>query len=201
MFGKYLSYVLSDFFAKQQKVAKFYFIVDRLDLLEQAKDEFEARGLDVKTANTREELMQQFRTQQAQEGYTGRSEITVVNIQRFAEDKEKVTIPAYATNLQRVFIIDEAHRGYNPKGCFLANLFDADKNSIKIALTGTPLLKDERSSWKVFGEYLHTYYYDKSIQDGYTLKIIREEMETTYKERLSQIYEQLETLAELHAFG
>lgn len=190
----YLSYVLSDFFAKQQKVAKFYFIVDRLDLLEQAKDEFEARGLDVKTANTREELMQQFRTQQAQEGYTGRSEITVVNIQRFAEDKEKVMIPAYATNLQRVFIIDEAHRGYNPKGCFLANLFDADKNSIKIALTGTPLLKEERSSWKVFGEYLHTYYYDKSIQDGYTLKIIREEMETTYKERLSQIYEQLETL-------
>lgn len=190
----YLSYVLSDFYAKQNKVAKFYFIVDRLDLLEQATEEFEARGLEVKTANTRDELMQQFRTQQAQEGYTGRSEITVVNIQRFAEDKEKVTIPAYATDLQRIFIIDEAHRGYNPKGCFLANLFDADKNSIKIALTGTPLLKAERASWQVFGEYLHTYYYDKSIQDGYTLKIIREEMETTYKERLSQIYEHLETL-------
>lgn len=192
----YLSYVLSDFYATQNKVAKFYFIVDRLDLLEQATDEFEARGLEVKTANTREELMQQFRTQQAQEGYTGRSEITVVNIQRFAEDKEKIDLPNYATNLQRIFIIDEAHRGYNPKGCFLANLFDADKNSIKIALTGTPLLKEERASWQVFGEYLHTYYYDKSIQDGYTLKIIREEMETTYKERLSQIYERLETLVE-----
>ncbi len=190
----YLSYVLSDFYAERSKVAKFYFIVDRLDLLEQAKDEFEARGLEVKTANTREELMQQFRTQQAQEGYTGRSEITVVNIQRFAEDKEKVDLPSYATNLQRVFIIDEAHRGYNPKGCFLANLFEADKNSIKIALTGTPLLKEERASWQVFGEYLHTYYYDKSIQDGYTLKIIREEMETTYREKLSQIYEHLETL-------
>lgn len=192
----YLSYVLSDFYAAQNKVAKFYFIVDRLDLLEQAKDEFEARGLEVKTANTRDELMQQFRTQQAQEGYTGRSEITVVNIQRFAEDKEKVTLPSYATNLQRIFIIDEAHRGYNPKGCFLANLFEADKNSVKIALTGTPLLKEERASWQVFGEYIHTYYYDKSIQDGYTLKIIREEMETTYKERLSQIYERLETLVE-----
>jgi len=192
----YLSYVLTDFYAKQNKVAKFYFIVDRLDLLEQATDEFEARGLEVKTANTREELMKQFRTQQAQEGNTGRAEITVVNIQRFAEDKEKVTLPTYATNLQRIFIIDEAHRGYNPKGCFLANLFDADKNSIKIALTGTPLLKEERASWQVFGEYIHTYYYDKSIQDGYTLKIIREEMETTYKERLSQIYERLETLVE-----
>ena len=78
----------------------------------------------------------------------------------------------------------------------MANLFDADDNSIKIALTGTPLLKAERASWKIFGEYFHTYYYDKSIQDGYTLKIIREDIETSYKEKLSQIYEKLETLVE-----
>lgn len=38
--------------------------------------------------------------------------------------------------------------------------------------------------------------YDKSIQDGYTLKIIREDIETSYKEKLSQIYEKLETLVE-----
>ena len=177
-------------------MAKFYFIVDRLDLLEQASQEFEARGLVVKTANSRAELMEQFRNNQAQEGNSGQQEITVVNIQRFAEDKEKVTLPSYATNLQRIFIIDEAHRGYNPKGSFLANLFDADENSIKIALTGTPLLADERESWKVFGNYLHTYYYDKSIQDGYTLKIIREDIETMYKERLSAIYEKLETLVQ-----
>ena len=98
--------------------------------------------------------------------------------------------------MQRVFFIDEAHRGYNPKGSFLANLFDADPNSIKIALTGTPLLKEERSSWKVFGNYLHTYYYDKSIQDGYTLKIIREDIETSYKEKLSQVYDQVEHLVQ-----
>ena len=145
----YLSYYLSDYYARNNKVAKFYFIVDRLDLLEQASQEFEARGLVVKTANSRAELMEQFRNNQAQEGNSGQQEITVVNIQRFAEDKERVTLPSYATNLQRIFIIDEAHRGYNPKGSFLANLFDADENSIKIALTGTPLLADERESWKV----------------------------------------------------
>ncbi|PAF46994.1 deoxyribonuclease HsdR [Helicobacter sp. 12S02634-8] len=192
----YLTYVLTDYFAKQNKVAKFYFIVDRLDLLEQASQEFEARGLEVKTANSRAELMEQFRNNQAMEGNSGKPEITVVNIQRFAEDKQKVRLEAYATNLQRIFIIDEAHRGYNPTGSFLANLFDADENSIKIALTGTPLLKEERASWKIFGEYFHTYYYDKSIQDGYTLKIIREDIATSYKEKLSQIYEKLETLVE-----
>ena len=192
----YLTYILNDFYAKQNKVAKFYFIVDRLDLLEQAKQEFEARGLLVATANTRTELMEQFRHNQAQQGASGQAEITVVNIQRFAEDKEKVNITDYATNLQRIFILDEAHRGYKPGGCFLANLFEADKESIKIALTGTPLLKDERASCKVFGSYLHTYYYDKSIADGYTLKIIREDIETSYKERLSDVYDRLDTLVQ-----
>ena len=190
----YLVNILSDFYSTKNKVAKFYFIVDRLDLLEQATQEFEARGLVVKTANSRSELMEQFRTNQAQEGSSGQQEITVVNIQRFAEDKKKVDLPSYATNLQRIFIIDEAHRGYKPEGSFLANLFDADVNSVKIALTGTPLLKEERASWKIFGNYFHTYYYDKSIQDGYTLKIIREDIETKYREKLSEIYEKLETL-------
>lgn len=192
----HLTHVLGDYYAQRKKVAKFYFVVDRLDLLEQATQEFEARGLEVKTANSREELMAQFRTNQAQEGNSGNAEITVVNIQRFAQDHTTVRLKEYATNLQRVFIIDEAHRGYDPKGCFLANLFDADPDSIKIALTGTPLLKNERSSWKVFGNYLHTYYYDKSIQDGYTLKIIREDIETSYKDNLSKIYEKLEHLVQ-----
>ena len=91
----YLNQVLSDEFAKKNVVTKFYFIVDRLDLLKQAKQEFEARGLVVKTANSRAELMEQFRTNQALEGNGGQKEITVVNIQRFEEDRERVTLPAY----------------------------------------------------------------------------------------------------------
>lgn len=192
----HLAYYLNDYFAKQDKVAKFYFIVDRLDLLEQATQEFEARGLVVTTANSRRELMEQFRNNSSQQGASGKQEITVVNIQRFAEDKAKVSLPDYATNLQRVFILDEAHRGYRPGGCFLANLFDADPNSIKIALTGTPLLKEEKATANVFNDYFHTYYYDRSIADGYTLKIIREEIETSYKEKLSQIMDKMEQLVQ-----
>ena len=192
----YLTYVLSDYYAKHNMVAKFYFIVDRIDLLEQATQEFEARGLVVSTTNTRAELIAQFRNNHAQEGNSGHPEITVVNIQRFAEDKEKVNLPAYAINLQRIFIMDEAHRGYKPGGCFLANLFDADPNSVKIALTGTPLLKSDCASSVVFQRYFHTYYYDRSIADGYTLKIIREDIETSYKERLSEVYDKLETLVQ-----
>ena len=170
-----LTKVLSDYFSKNNKVAKFYFIVDRLDLLSQASEEFAARGLIVKTAKNREELMEQFKNNQAQDGNTGKAEITVVNIQRFDESEENINMSAYATELQRVFIIDEAHRGYKKEGSFLANLLEADKKAIKIALTGTPLLKDERESWRIFGNYIHTYYYDKSILDGYTLKILEKQ--------------------------
>ncbi|MEE3485457.1 MAG: type I restriction endonuclease [Bacteroidales bacterium] len=192
----YLVKILSDFYAKRNTVAQFYFIVDRLDLLEQASQEFAARGLTVATANTRAELMAQFRDTSSLKGSGGSSEITVVNIQRFEEDKTKVDLPSYSTNLQRVFIMDEAHRGYKPEGSFLANLFNADKDSIKIALTGTPLIGEERSSCQVFGDYLHTYYYDQSIKDGYTLKLIREEIETRYRKKINEAFEKVEKLVE-----
>lgn len=179
---------LTDFYAKKKTAVKFYFIVDRLDLLEQAANEFAMRGLYVRKANSREELMTDFRSNTVIGNADGKPEIMVVNIQKFEEDHKKVDLPeAYGINLIRVFFIDEAHRGYNPKGSFLANLLDADRDSVKIALTGTPLLKEERASWEVFGDYIDKYYYDKSIADGYTLRLMREDIETEYKEQIENI--------------
>lgn len=183
---------LTDYFAKQNVVAKFYFIVDRIDLMEQATDEFAARGLVVHNAKSRDELMADISSNSLINNSEGKLKIMVVNIQKFKEDKKQVQLnDCYNTQMQRIFFIDEAHRGYNPKGCFLANLLEADKNSIKIALTGTPLLKEERESWRVFGDYIHTYYYDKSIADGYTCKLMREPIETVYKEKIENILDQL----------
>lgn len=183
---------LRDFYAARNTAVKFYFIVDRIALMEQASDEFAARGLIVRTASSRDELMKDFRSTALVENNEGKPEIMVVNIQKFKEDSAKINIDAgYNTNLQRVFFIDEAHRGYSPQGSFLANLLEADKDAVKIALTGTPLLKEERESWRVFGEYIDTYYYDKSIADGYTLKLMREPIETIYKERIESILDKL----------
>ncbi len=183
---------LTDFFAKRNVVAKFYFIVDRIDLMEQATDEFAARGLIVHNAKSRTELMADISSRAITANSQGKQEIMVVNIQKFKEDKAKVKVDdSYSTNLQRIFFIDEAHRGYNPQGSFLANLLEADQNAVKIALTGTPLLKEERESWRVFGDYIHTYYYDKSIADGYTCKLMREPIETVYKEKIEDILNKL----------
>ncbi len=183
---------LTDFYAQRQTAVKFYFIVDRIALMEQASDEFASRGLIVRTANSRNELMKDFRSIDPVENSVGKPEIMVVNIQKFKEDSEKIQLDnSYSTSLQRVFFIDEAHRGYNPEGSFLANLLEADKDAVKIALTGTPLLKEERESWRVFGNYIDTYYYDKSISDGYTLKLMREPVETVYKEKIKSILDKL----------
>lgn len=183
---------LTDFYAKQNTPVKFYFIVDRLDLMQQAMGEFVNRGLVVQSAQDRDTLMKNIKDKIVVYNTQGKPEITVVNIQKFKEDHKKVDVSSgYNTKIQRVFFIDEAHRGYNPQGSFLANLLDADRDAIKIALTGTPLLSDERASWKVFGNYIDTYYYDKSIADGYTLKLMREVIETRYKEKISDILEKL----------
>ena len=68
----------------------------------------------------------------------------------------------------------------------------SDRNAVMIALTGTPLIGEGYNTKEVFGNYIHKYYYNQSIADGYTLKLIREEIETTYKAKMASTLEMLE---------
>ncbi|MFB1324810.1 type I restriction endonuclease [Helicobacter pylori] len=211
----HLTKLIRDFFSPLNKKTKFYFIVDRLDLLEQAKNEFLKRGLCVHEAENKEDLSQKLKSSSVFENPQGNDEIIVVNIQKFKapnEEKDPNEDPSSAPkeivsktelqesiqnsrNLQRVFIIDEAHRSYDPKGCFYANLIECDKTAVKIALTGTPLLEDnaqDKATKNTFGNYLHTYSYTESIKDKHTLKLQLESIETSYKEKLQKIYRLLQ---------
>lgn len=194
---------LTDYFQKQQIIPKFYFIVDRLDLLQQSQKEFTARGLIVHIINSREAFATDIKATQVIHNDSGKPEITVVNIQKFRDDPDILSTKDYNINIQRIFILDEAHRSYNPRGSFLANLYQSDPNAIKIALTGTPLIFDEEkakknpdskaiSSKQIFGDYIHKYYYNASIADGYTLRLIREEIATNYKMVLQKALENIE---------
>ncbi|MES2663050.1 MAG: type I restriction endonuclease [Pseudomonadota bacterium] len=183
---------LTDYFQKKNVIPKFYFIVDRLDLLTQAHREFTARGLIVHIINSRDEFSKDIKATQVIHNNSGKAEITVVNIQKFQDDPDVITTNDYDVNMQRVYFLDEVHRSYNPKGSFLANLEQSDSNAIKIGLTGTPLLGDDYNSRKLFGDYIHKYYYNKSIADGYTLRLIREEIATNYKITLQKALEQVQ---------
>jgi type I restriction enzyme R subunit len=185
---------LSDYFQKKSVIAKFYFIVDRLDLLIQAGREFKARGLKVHNIESREAFAKDIKQTSAIHNSSGEVEITVVNIQKFKDDPSVIKNTDYNLNIQRIFFLDEVHRSYNPKGSFLANLEQSDRNSIKIGLTGTPLLGENFNSKSLFGNYIHKYYYNASIKDGYTLRLIREEIETNYKLNLQKTLEEIEIL-------
>ena len=183
---------LTDYYQRQNTIPKFYFIVDRIDLLLQAQREFTSRGLKVHTINSREAFSQDIKTTKVIHNDSGRPEITVVNIQKFENDPDVVQTKDYSVDIQRVYFLDEVHRSYNPNGSFLANLDQSDRNAIKIGLTGTPLLGSEYNSRLLFGDYIHKYYYNASIVDGYTLRLIREEIATKYKISLQQAIEEVE---------
>ena len=185
---------LTDYFQKKGIVPKFYFIVDRLDLLIQAAKEFKSRGLTVHEINSRQAFANDIKSNEVIHNDHGKAEITVVNIQKFQDDPDVLKNNDYQLKIQRIFFLDEVHRSYNPEGSFLANLEQTDTNAIKIGLTGTPLLGKDYNSRSLFGDYIHKYYYNASIKDGYTLRLIREEIETKYKMTLQQALEEIEIL-------
>lgn len=182
---------LRDYFQRQGKVAKFYFVVDRLDLLTQASEEFAARGLHVEKVNSKEDFIKNIKTIGTSNN-SGEDSITVVNIQKFTEDSV-ARKSDYDVDVQHIYFLDEAHRSYKPNGSFLANLMASDRDAVMIALTGTPLIGDGYNTKDVFGEYIHKYYYNRSIADGYTLKLIREGIKTEYRTKMQTILESLET--------
>ncbi|MFK5950158.1 MAG: type I restriction endonuclease, partial [Methylococcales bacterium] len=182
---------LTDYYQKQSIIPKFYFIVDRIDLLQQAHREFISRGLVVHTISSRDEFAKDIKSTGVIHNHSGKAEITVVNIQKFKDDPDVTSSNDYDIAIQRIYFLDEVHRSYNPEGSFLANLSQSDKNAIKIGLTGTPLLGDDYNSRSLFGDYIHKYYYNASIADGYTLRLIREEIATNYKMALQKILAEL----------
>lgn len=185
--------ILKDYFAKKGIIPKFYFIVDRLDLKAQAEKEFKSRGLTVHTVNSKSELETELENEKGAISNTkGTNEITVINIQKIPSD---VTVKPsdYNVKIQRIYFIDEAHRSYKPTGCYFANLMTMDKSAIFISLTGTPLLggKTRTASKDLWGDYIHQYYYNSSIADGYTVKLIREDIETQYKAKLKEVLDKI----------
>ncbi|HLC78864.1 MAG TPA: type I restriction endonuclease [archaeon] len=187
----YSVYYLRDYYQKIDMIPKFYFITDRLDLATQAKNEFESRGLKVELISSKQDFIKNIKTAGATTSHLGKQTIAVVNIQKFSgESISKVS--DYNLNVQRIYFLDEVHRSYNPKGSFLANLISSDRNAALIGLTGTPLVLGDYKSKEIFGDYIHKYYYNQSISDGYTLKLIREGIETNFQNELNKILDEIE---------
>ena len=176
--------VIRDYYAKKNVNARFFFIVDRIDLLRQTSLEFKNRGLNVVNCKNKEAFTKEInKPLPTNIDIKSIGEICVANIQKLESQLEEARND-YQANVQRIFFIDEAHRSYCSTGEYLKNLMTCDVDAIYIALTGTPLLsRKERSNLK-FGDYIHKYFYDKSIADGYTLRIKKENIDTIAKSEI-----------------
>lgn len=173
--------IIRDYYSKRKVNTRFFFIVDRLDLMMQATTEFASRGFRVVNVSSKKEFATELK-KPLDDKNDGIGTICVVNVHKLMEESNlPIVNNDYNVKTQRIFFVDEAHRSYSIHGEFYKNLMTCDSNGIYIAMTGTPLLtKKERSNLK-FGDYIHKYFYDKSIADGYTLRIKKEQIDTAAK--------------------
>lgn len=168
---------LRDYYSKQDTITKFYFVVDRLDLANQANEEFTSRYFNVKVVSSKDDFRKELKKTTAEK----ENAVTVVNIQKFEDDYPKVEND-YGAKIQRILFVDEAHRSQGLE--FHKRLMLIDPDAVFIALTGTPLLTKSGKTTGKFGGYIHKYFYDKSIADGYTIPIKREAIQTIFKDEI-----------------
>lgn len=136
--------------------------------------------------------------------------IIFTTIQKFSPFDDEDTYPLLSNRKNIVVIADEAHRsqyGFGAKVRYIKDeggkeistktvygnakyLRDALPNASFIGFTGTPIDFDDRSTPRVFGDYIDIYDISQAVDDGATVKIY-------YESRLAQIHLKEEYIKEL----
>ena len=145
----------------------FVLVTDRDELDQQIAETFSAcgaltKGLDDVRANSREHLKTLLR---------GNERYVVTLIQKFGAPKGE-TFPVLSDRSDIIVIADEAHR--SQYDIFAANMRRALPNAAFIGFTGTPLMAGEEKTREVFGDYVSTYTYQQSTEDGATVPLYYE---------------------------
>ncbi len=139
---------------------KTVFVTDRTDLEKQLKDTAKSIGYTLQIANKISKLKELLATNSP--------DLIMGMIHKFQEHELLQEFPVLNTSEKILVMIDEAHRTqYKYLG---ANLNKSLPNSIKIAFTGTPIDKTE----KTFGDYIDKYSIRQAVEDGVTVEIIYE---------------------------
>ena len=139
---------------------KVVFITDRKDLERQLESVSKGVGFTVHVARSVEHLKELLRT--------NTPDLVMGLVHKFQERELKAPFPVLNTSPNILVMIDEAHRSqYKFLG---ANLRHALPNAVKLAFTGTPIEKTE----KTFGDYIDKYSIRQAVEDGVTVEIVYE---------------------------
>ena len=115
-------------------------------------------------------------------------------IQKF--NQEVIPGAPYSDRKDIIVIVDEAHR--TQYGNLALNLRNALPNALYIAFTGTPLMRDDEITRKVFGDYVSQYGFQRAVEDRATVPLYYdargEELGVATSELNEKIAEKLEEL-------
>ena len=143
----------------------FLIVTDRKDLDEQIYKNFTSTGAVTEQnvqAESREHLKQLLKEDH-------RTIFTM--IQKFGTE-EKGSFDKISDRNDIIVITDEAHR--TQYGTLALNMREALPEAKFIAFTGTPLMKSDEKTKKVFGDYVSKYTFKQSIEDKATVPLYYE---------------------------
>lgn len=139
------------------------FVTDRIQLDRQIHDTFQTCGfpnpIRAKDTDNLETMLR-----------NGKGQTIMTTLQKFDFGEE--TPKAVSTDSNIFVMVDEAHRSQFKFSH--ANMRAALPNACYLGFTGTPIDKKERSTRRVFGNYIDTYTIQQSERDGSTLPIFYE---------------------------
>jgi type I restriction enzyme R subunit len=92
-------------------------------------------------------------------------------VQKFQENADDLEFPVLNESDKIIVLADEAHR--TQYGTLGAAINTALPNAPRIAFTGTPLIKSQKTT-NTFGTYIDTYTIEQAVKDGATVQILYE---------------------------
>jgi type I restriction enzyme R subunit len=99
------------------------------------------------------------------------SDIITAMVQKFQESADEFEFPVLNESEKIIVLADEAHR--TQYGALGAAINTALPNAPRIAFTGTPLIKSQKTT-STFGSYIDTYTIEEAVKDGATVQILYE---------------------------
>jgi len=99
------------------------------------------------------------------------SDIVTAMVQKFQESADEFEFPVLNESEKIIVLADEAHR--TQYGALGAAINTALPNAPRIAFTGTPLIKSQKTT-STFGSYIDTYTIEEAVKDGATVQILYE---------------------------
>jgi len=99
------------------------------------------------------------------------SDIVTAMVQKFQERAEDLEFPVLNESEKIIVLADEAHR--TQYGTLGAAINTALPNAPRVAFTGTPLIKSQKTA-NTFGSYIDTYTIEQAVKDGATVQILYE---------------------------